>query len=96
MPKQTFVNRSAFERALLSFINGPLLERHGDAHVRVSERTPLFTEGVIDSLGILDLLVFIEQATGRPIPLRRVDMRYFASVRAISESFWNEEKRAAP
>lgn len=95
MPRQSFASRSAFEQALLGFINGPLLERQDDARVCVSKRTPLFSGGLIDSLAILDLLVFIEKATGRPIPLSRVDMRYFATVRAISDSFWNEEEGGA-
>jgi acyl carrier protein len=50
--------------------------------------TPLFEAGIIDSLGIVDLLAFVEIATGAPVPMRKVDMRYFGTVDRICHSFW--------
>jgi hypothetical protein len=78
---------------------GPLFARHGGAQAAqpstpIDVSTPLFETGVIDSLGIIDLLAFVETATGRPIPMRKVDMRFFGTVDRITRAFWND--REAP
>ena len=88
--------REEFARILLAFINGPLLARHraSGQPTPVDASTPLFQRGIIDSLGIIDLLAFVEDATGRPIPLRKVDMRFFGTVDRICRSFWPEEDGA--
>ena len=83
--------RDAFAAALIAFIEGPLLARHGAKRrlIPIDASTPLFQEGIIDSLGIIDLLAFVEVATGRPVPARKVDMRFFGSVDRITGAFWN-------
>src|SRR5688572_6977611 len=55
----------AFGEALIEFIVGPLAQRRGLALQpgAVSWQTPLFSNGLIDSLGILDLIAFVEGAT---------------------------------
>jgi acyl carrier protein len=87
-------SREAFAAALIAFIEGPLLARHGAARsaATIDASTPLFETGVIDSLGIIDLLAFVESATGRPIPMRKVDMRYFGTVDRIARTFWDERE----
>jgi acyl carrier protein len=84
--------REAFAAALIAFIKGPLFSRHGAAQpsMAIDQSTPLFETGIIDSLGIIDLLAFVETATGRPIPMRKVDMRFFGTVDRITRAFWNE------
>ena len=52
--------REAFAHALIAFIKGPLIARHGVRLVDVDASTPLFETGIIDSLGIIDLLLFVE------------------------------------
>jgi len=90
-------SREEFAEALTAFINGPLLSRHGarshGAATTTPKRpvdrlTPLFATGTIDSLGILDLLMFVETVTGRPVPFRKVDVRCFGTIERISRSFW--------
>lgn len=89
-------SREEFADALTAFINGPLLSRHGRSHgagratprMPVDGATPLFATGAIDSLGILDLLMFVETVTGHPVPFRKVDVRCFGTIDRISESFW--------
>jgi acyl carrier protein len=90
--------REAFAAALIAFIEGPLLARHGAARpsMRIDISTPLFETGIIDSLGIIDLLAFVETATGRPIPMRKVDMRFFGTVERITRAFWNERDTHQP
>jgi acyl carrier protein len=86
-----FDSCEAFGEALIRFIVGPLAERRGVSlnEGAVDMHTPLFSDGLIDSLGILDLIAFVEAATGRNIPTHMVDMRYFRSVHSICEAFWN-------
>jgi hypothetical protein len=83
--------REAFAAGLIAFIEGPLFARHGtrcpDVHIDGS--TPLFETGIIDSLGIIDLLAFVETATGMPVPPRKVDMQFFGTVDRITGAFWN-------
>ena len=84
--------REAFAADLIDFINGPLFARHGSHRrsVPVDATTSLFEAGAIDSLGIIDLLAFVEDAIGMPIPMRKVDMRFFGSVDRITRAFWTE------
>jgi acyl carrier protein len=89
-PRQ-FDSCKAFGEALIAFILGPLARRRGLALKAgaVGLHTPLFSDGLIDSIGILDLIAFVEAATGRVIPTHMVDMKYFRSVHAICEAFWS-------
>jgi acyl carrier protein len=81
-----------FVHALIDFIQGPLCARHGAGAGCIDASTPLFETGVIDSLGIIDLLVFVERATGKPVPVRKVDMRFFGTIDRIAETFWSEAR----
>ena len=85
--------REDFRRALIAFVEGPLSGRHRrkGPDVRIDGTTPLFKSGLIDSLGILDLLAFVEQCIGASIPHRKVDMKYFGTIDAICEAFWTPE-----
>jgi|SRR5687767_13741862 hypothetical protein len=87
-------SREAFAAALIAFIEGPLFARHGASRssTTIDSSTPLFETGVIDSLGIIDLLAFVETATGRPIPMRKVDMRFFGTVDRITRAFWEDRE----
>ena len=55
--------------------------------VAIEPTTPLFSTGLIDSLGILELLAFVEETTGRPIPIGSVDLRHFGTVERICRKF---------
>ena len=91
-------SRQDVVNALADFINGPLRARHGAkaSWTPVDSRTPLFSTGAIDSLGILDLLMFVELATGRPVPVRMVDVRCFGTIERISTTFWLESPGERP
>ena len=87
--------RDAFERDLLDFVNRSLLSRRtagGAFRTAVHRSTRLFESGVVDSLGIFDLIAFVEDATGATIPLRMVDLKYFGTVERISASFWRGKR----
>lgn len=85
------MSRDAFEQCLIQFIAGPLAERRGLqlGDTVLDATTPLFKSGLIDSMGILDLLAFVEATTERTIPTHKVDMQYFGNVAAITKTFWH-------
>ena len=72
------------ENLVLDFINQELLT---DKEGRVDAFTPLFQEGWIDSLKILQLIAFLEVQRGTDIPDREVVMDRFQNVRSICEHF---------
>jgi len=83
-------SREAFTRALIDFITGPLCTRHArlPQPVNIDAFTPLFESGIVDSLGIIDLLAFVETTTGAPVPMRKIDMQCFGTVDRITRTFW--------
>jgi acyl carrier protein len=70
--------------ALVRYVNGELLHGRG---VQVDADTPLFEDGLIDSLNILHLIAFVETRCGHEIPDRDVVMNRFRNVRTIVDSF---------
>jgi acyl carrier protein len=44
---------------------------------------PLFSSGIIDSITLVDLVVFIEQQAGISVPPRDIALEYFDSVERI-------------
>lgn len=83
------LTREDLSVALIEFIRGPQFRRHTrlSDSIELDQNTPLFETGIVDSLGILELLAFVEESIGERIPLRRVDMRYFGSVQRIVNAF---------
>jgi hypothetical protein len=92
-PAQRPDSRDAFARALIEFIQGPLFTRHGARPMKLDASTPLFETGIIDSLGIIDLLAFVETATGRTVPMRKIDIRFFGTVDRMCQAFWNDTEQ---
>lgn len=86
-------SQAQFRNALVDFINRKLPELHEfKVAPNVDVSTPLFESGLIDSLGILHLIAFVERTTGRVIPTRMVVMKHFRTVDAIAETFWTATK----
>ncbi|MBI3853980.1 MAG: acyl carrier protein [Verrucomicrobia bacterium] len=74
--------------SLLEFVNGELLP---DSAQRVNADTPLFADGLVDSLKILQLIAFVEMKTGQNISDRDVVMENFRTVQTIIEHFYDAE-----
>jgi acyl carrier protein len=72
-----------FIRDTIDWIERRLLRRG----VRIDADTPLFEQGLIDSLRILSLIAWTEKATGGIIPDAQIRMDNFHSVRRIAEVF---------
>jgi acyl carrier protein len=85
------LNRAQFERALIDLVaHGLTSRRRRPSEVDVDAQTPLFESGLVDSLAILELIAFVEHATGRPIPARQVHMKHFGTIDRICTTFWGE------
>jgi len=80
---------AAFKDDLLHFINEVLPKTRGKPRepMEVDGSTSLFESGLIDSLAIVQLIAFVERATGQGILPRMVVMKHFRSVDAICETF---------
>jgi acyl carrier protein len=72
-----------FMDELLEWIHTRLVPRGG----RIEADTPLFEDGRIDSIRILELIAWTERALGRQIPDRWIRMDHFATVRRIADTF---------
>ena len=87
-------SREEFQRELTDLIAfGLSSRRRPSSRVEVNPDTPLFESGLIDSLAILELIAFVEHATGRLIAARQVHLEHFGSINRICESFWREAPR---
>ena len=71
-------------QSLLTFVREELLKGRA-AHV--DPDTYLFDEGMVDSLGILRLIAFLELEIGRPIADNEVVMEHFRTIRVIDRTF---------
>lgn len=69
---------------LLAFVRTDLLR---EKQVEIDADTYLFDDGLVDSLGILTLIAFLELRIGRSIPDQEVVMENFRSVRAMDRRF---------
>lgn len=72
-----------------------LNERLARPTVVIRADTPLFESGLIDSIRILELIAWTEEAIGKTIPDARIRMDNFRTVARIAEVFVEEGNDAA-
>ena len=70
--------------SLLLFVRDDLLKGRAPG---LDPDTYLFEEGMVDSLGILRLIAFLEIEIGRPIADHEVVMEHFRTIRVIDRTF---------
>ena len=75
---------SRLANALLAFVRADLLRGRD---LEIDADTYLFDDGMVDSLGILRLIAFLEIEIGRPIADSEVVMEHFRTVRTIATTF---------
>jgi acyl carrier protein len=73
----------ALKQELLAFIRENLFPE--GTQEEIDERQPLIDQGVIDSMGLLQIMTFIEERTGVRIPDDEVTPENFQTVTAIDE-----------
>jgi acyl carrier protein len=87
----TSVDRDAFATRMVDWINRTL----APPGVTVDADTPLFANGVINSIGILKLIAWTEHATGQRIADSSIRMDNFRTVRRIADVFVVEVEAGA-
>ena len=82
--------RTRFAEAMVAWLN----VRFASKGFVITADTPLFGRGVIDSLGILELIAWTEVTTGRIVPDESIRMDNFGTVARIAQMFVSEEAYA--
>jgi acyl carrier protein len=82
--------RERFEAAMVAWLN----RRFAPKGIVITADTPLFARGVIDSLGILELIAWTEVNTGQVVPDESIRMDNFGTVARIAQMFVREEAHA--
>jgi acyl carrier protein len=77
------MNHATFVARTVEWINLTMVP-HG---VTIDADTPLFANGLIDSIRVLRLIAWTEHALDLRIPDARIRMDYFRTVRAIADTF---------
>ncbi len=85
------VDSAQFVAAMLVWLN----ERLAKSNVIIGADTPLFESGLIDSIRVLELIAWTEEAVGALIPDVRIRMDNFRTVARIAEVFVLEGSDAA-
>jgi len=80
-----------FVRGMLAWLNDEVTPKG----VRVFADTPLFATRLLDSLRVLELIAFTEQAIGRAIPDSHIRMDNFQTVARIAVVFLPLDQDAA-
>jgi acyl carrier protein len=75
--------RAQFVLRMLAWLNEEVAPRG----VSVNAETPLFSTRLLDSLRVLELIAFTEQATGQSIPDSHIRMDNFQTVARIAAVF---------
>ena len=75
--------RAQFVLRMLAWLNEEVAPRG----VSVNAETPLFSTRLLDSLRVLELIAFTEQAIGQPIPDSHIRMDNFQTVGRIAAVF---------
>ena len=75
--------RSRFVLLMLAWLNEDVAPKG----VHVDAETPLFSTRLLDSLRVLELIAFTEQAIGLPIPDSHIRMDNFQTVARIAAVF---------
>jgi len=75
--------REEFTSQMLVWLNDEVAPKGS----RVNEDTPLFATRLLDSLKVLELIAFTEQAIGRAIPDSHIRMDNFQTVARIAAVF---------
>ena len=79
----TPVDADAFVPRTVDWINRTLVPEG----IAVDADTPLFANGLINSIRILKLIAWTEHVTGRRIPDKAIRMDNFRTVRRIADVF---------
>jgi hypothetical protein len=86
--REDLLSPDDFVRRMVEWINRTLVP----PGVVVDAETPLFAQGIINSIGILKLIAWTEHATGQRIADKSSRMDNFRTVQRIAEVFCVEKE----
>jgi len=82
------MKREALYKSLQEFLK----ERRPDVKCEhIHEKDNLFDLGYIDSLNVVELILFIEEKIGREIPIENYTPRTFHTMKQIFDTFFDGE-----
>lgn len=86
MPRRADSSSHASDAAgqLLEFVRTRIVT---DADVEIDASTPLFEEGLINSINILALIGYVEERLGRRLDDDEITMPHFRTVQTITDAF---------
>ena len=87
------MNEQTLRDRIAAFINTRLL---APDRPRVRDDTPLFEDGVLDSMRVLDLIAFVEAETGRPLPDSLIRLANFRTAATIAATALDPEGAKSP
>jgi acyl carrier protein len=85
-----------YEEELSSLIREWIIRNQqspNSTRIDAKEDMDLIANGVLDSMGFIELLVYIESVTGNKIDLSDLDPIEFTSIRGLSRSVLNLNKK---
>ncbi|MEO7501420.1 MAG: phosphopantetheine-binding protein [Gemmatimonadaceae bacterium] len=85
------MTRETFTTEMVRWLNA----RVAPVDVTINADTPLFVRGLMDSIRVLELIAYTEQAIGFTIPDSRMRMDNFHTVARIADVFLREAGDAA-
>jgi acyl carrier protein len=93
-PNSTNLTAEEFTQSLIQFINQELSSLHPKLSLPepIHSITPLFENGLIDSLGIIYLVGFVEKALNQDLSLQDINMKNFRTVAQISQLYASKKK----
>jgi acyl carrier protein len=68
-------------------------QRNGSGQVEITADTNLMDSGVLDSLGFVELILFIETQSGCQIDLMDVDPAEFSVVKSLCGIAWRHDQK---
>jgi len=85
------MTREAFTAGMVSWLSA----RVAPPGITIHADTPLFVRGLMDSIRVLELIAYTEQAIESTIPDSRMRMDNFHTVSRIADVFLTESSNAA-
>jgi acyl carrier protein len=67
----------------------------GSMNVELTEKTDLVGDGLLDSMGFIELMVYVEQTTGRKIDLSEVDPSEFTRLKGFCRCVLQQNDQGA-
>lgn len=85
------MNRETFYKSLQQFFK----ERDPDGKEnQILEKDNLFDLGYVDSLNVVDLILFIEEKSGKEITIENYTPKSFHTMKQIFDTFFDNEQGA--